>query len=105
VKYNVIVSRVSVSPRAYSSGLSQFVACGEKMRPATSDITTCICKPKVTISTVLRLTSFGQIKLLFAQIRDESKERNEASEGGTDNVEVVYYESGHSDSVLSLAVE
>jgi len=39
VKYKVMVSSVSVFPRAYSSGLMRFVACGENIRPAIRDIT------------------------------------------------------------------
>lgn len=67
-KYKVMVSSVWTSPRAYSCGRTQLVACGEKMRPATSEITSGI-RERLRFFTcwlLLSLTGFRKIEFLLA---------------------------------------
>ena len=42
-----------------------------------------------------RHTSFGEVKLLLDQVRDEAEKSDETTEGGADDVEVDYCQIRH----------
>lgn len=86
----------------------RLAALGEKATPAKSDITgnrqvvvrlaqglVWVVSWAVHNALWRKLTGFGQVKVLLAEIAHKPKQRHPASEDGDDDVEIVYRESRH----------
>lgn len=69
---------------------------GEKATPASNDITDSIIRVHSRYNeTELFLTSFGKVESFFEEVGDQTKERNETTQGGAYNVEVGDCQSRH----------